>query len=442
MGSWQQLYRQHIATLQARSQTLLAKEKLAALVIHSGELLTAFLDDKTYSFVVNPHFNAWLPVTQVANCWLWIDGVHKPKLYFYSPVDYWHNVTPLPQDFWTDEIELIPLSHQQDIDKLLPKQRQQVAYLGASQALAQQLGFTEINPVNVLNYLHYHRAYKTAYELACMRQAQKIAVKGHIAAKAAFQQGLSEYAINLAYLQATQQRDTQVPYSNIIALNQHAATLHYTELDLQAADSQHSFLIDAGASYHGYAADITRTYCGVDGPTEFADLITDLQQQQQALIASLQIGQHYQQYHQQMHLRLAELLLRHDLVHGLSSEAVVEQQISRAFLPHGLGHLLGLQVHDVAGFMQNEQGEQLAAPKSDPALRCTRQLAANMVFTIEPGLYFIDSILQTWQQHPLASHFNWRLIEQLKPCGGIRIEDNIVLHEDGIENMTRDLSLN
>lgn len=83
----------------------------------------------------------------------------------------------------------------------------------------------------MIDYLHYYRSFKTEYELACMREAQKMAVNGHRAAEEAFRSGMSEFDINIAYLTATGHRDTDVPYSNIVALNEHAAVLHYTKLD-------------------------------------------------------------------------------------------------------------------------------------------------------------------------------------------------------------------
>lgn len=100
---------------------------------------------------------------------------------------------------------------------------------------ALQLGIeaSNINPKGVIDYLHYYRSFKTEYELACMREAQKMAVNGHRAAEEAFRSGMSEFDINIAYLTATGHRDTDVPYSNIVALNEHAAVLHYTKLDHQ-----------------------------------------------------------------------------------------------------------------------------------------------------------------------------------------------------------------
>ncbi|MGL5343329.1 MAG: Xaa-Pro dipeptidase [Plesiomonas sp.] len=435
----EQTYRAHIAELQARTRTVLERHQLRGLLIHSGEPIYAFLDDNTYPFRVNPHFKAWVPVTNVTHSWLLVDGDNKPQLFFYAPVDYWHSVEPLPTAFWTEEVELIALRQPEDILQYLPQERSHLAYIGASEQKAADMGIGHINPTAILNFFHYQRAFKTDYELCCMREAQKIAVTGHRAAYDAFMANMSEFDINLAYLAATGQSDSDVPYNNIVALNQNSAVLHYTSLAQKTPARSDSFLLDAGASYNGYAADITRTYAREQN--DFAALISDMHEQQQALIASIQPGMHYIDLHIQMHQRIAGMLRQHDIVR-MSEDAMMAEGVTRPFLPHGLGHFLGLQVHDVAGFMQDEQGTHLAAPVEYPALRCTRLLEPRMVLTIEPGLYFIDSLLEPWKQHPLAANFNWAKIDQLRPFGGIRIEDNIVITEHGVENLTRDLALN
>lgn len=442
MDSLSALYQEHLKTLQARAQQVLARFKLDAMLIHSGELLTVFLDDHDYPFKVNPQFKAWLPVTSVPNCWLWVDGVNKPKLWFYSPVDYWHNVEPLPQSFWTDEIDITALKQADEIGQLLPKNRENVAYIGPVPERAAQLGINAaaINPKGVIDFLHYHRSYKTDYELYCLREAQKTAVIGHRAAKEAFLSGMSEFDINIAYLSATGHRDIDVPYGNIVALNEHAAVLHYTKLDPLPPEPSRSFLLDAGTEYNGYAADLTRSYAA-DAGSDYAKLIQDMNAEELALIATLKAGVRYTDYHQQMHQRLAKLLLKHQLVKGLSEEAMVAENLTGPFMPHGVGHPLGLQVHDVAGFMQDEHGTHLAAPQQYPFLRCTRILEPRMVLTIEPGLYFIESLLAPWREGKFSQHFDWARIEALKPYGGIRIEDNVVIREQGVENMTRDLKL-
>lgn len=442
MDSLAEQYKAHLATLQERTRNVLARFNLDALLIHSGELFNVFLDDHPYPFKVNPQFKAWVPVTQVPNCWLLVDGVNKPKLWFYLPVDYWHNVEPLPESFWTDEVELIALPKADEIASQLPAARGNIAYIGPVAERALQLAITanNINPQGVIDYLHYYRAYKTDYELSCMREAQKTAVAGHQAAHEAFLSGMSEFDINQAYLTATGHRDTDVPYSNIVALNEHAAVLHYTRLDNQPPSEMRSFLLDAGAEYNGYAADLTRTWAA-QSDSDFAHLIKDVNDEQQALIATMKAGVRYTEYHEQFHQRIATLLLRHQIVSGMSEEALVEADITGPFMPHGIGHPLGLQVHDVAGFMQDDSGTHLAAPAKYPFLRCTRMMEPGMVLTIEPGIYFIESLLKPWREGQYSKHFNWQKIEALKPYGGIRIEDNVIIHDKGVENMTRDLKL-
>ena len=412
MESLASLYKNHIATLQERTRDALARFKLDALLIHSGELFNVFLDDHPYPFKVNPQFKAWVPVTQVPNCWLLVDGVNKPKLWFYLPVDYWHNVEPLPTSFWTEDVEVIALPKADGIGSLLPAARGNIGYIGPVPERALQLGIeaSNINPKGVIDYLHYYRSFKTEYELACMREAQKMAVNGHRAAEEAFRSGMSEFDINIAYLTATGHRDTDVPYSNIVALNEHAAVLHYTKLDHQAPEEMRSFLLDAGAEYNGYAADLTRTW-SAKSDNDYAQLVKDVNDEQLALIATMKAGVSYVDYHIQFHQRIAKLLRKHQIITDMSEEAMVENDLTGPFMPHGIGHPLGLQVHDVAGFMQDDSGTHLAAPAKYPYLRCTRILQPGMVLTIEPGIYFIESLLAPWREGQFSKHFNWQKIE-------------------------------
>ncbi|MBD2781972.1 Xaa-Pro dipeptidase [Xenorhabdus szentirmaii] len=437
------LYHEHIKMLQKRAREILARTQLDALLIHSGEPLRVFLDDSYYPFRANAHFKAWVPVTKVPNCWLWIDGVNKPKLWFYSPVDYWHSVETLPNSYWTEEVELIHLETADDISAQLHGfAKQNTAYIGEQTERAKSLGISEhhLNPKSVLDYLNYHRSYKTDYELACMREAQKTAVNGHLAAYDAFLSGVSEFEINMFYLMATGHRDTDVPYDNIVALNENTAVLHYTKLRQTVPSEIRSFLIDAGAEYNGYAADITRTYAAKPN-NDFSSLIKELNEEQKAIVGMLRVGNRYTGYHINMHHRIAKLLKKHNIIQRMSEEGIVEKGLTTPFFPHGLGHPLGLQVHDAAGFMQDDTGTHLAAPEMYPYLRCTRILEPRMVLTIEPGLYFIETLLAPWRESEYRQYFDWKKIDMLKLYGGIRIEDNVVIHDGKIENMTRDLQL-
>lgn len=437
--AYQALYPAHIAQLQQWTRQVLARENLDALIIHSGQAKRKFLDDMDYPFKANPLFKAWLPVVDNPHCWLWLDGVNKPKLIFYRPKDFWHKVPDEPNDFWAEQFDIQLLEKANKVETLLPYDKSRLAYLGEYIEVAQALGFTEINPEPVLNYLHFYRAYKTPYEHACLRIANKMAVAGHQAAKKAFYAGGSEFDIQLAYLAAARQSENEVPYGNIVALNQNCAILHYTGLDRKMPAKPHSFLIDAGAEFNGYAADITRTY-SFNRQDEFSELVAAVNTLELQLVDGLKPGIKYGDLHVQCHQGIADILAQFQLV-NMAPADIVASQISRTFFPHGLGHHLGLQVHDVGGFMADERGTQVAPPEQHPFLRCTRTVEPDMVFTIEPGLYFIDSLLAELAGSEHGKYVNWTKIDSLRPYGGIRIEDDIIVHRERNENMTRELQL-
>ena len=108
------------------------------------------------------------------------------------------------------------------------------------------------------------------------------------------------------------------------------------------------------------------------------------------------------------------------------------------FFPHGIGHLLGLQVHDVGGLMAGPQGGTRPRPEGHPYLRLTRELASGFVVTIEPGIYFIESLLAKARAEPRGRAIAWPRVEALKPWGGIRIEDNVVAQAGSPRNLTRE----
>ncbi|WP_408021852.1 Xaa-Pro dipeptidase [Spirabiliibacterium pneumoniae] len=424
------LFKQHLCALQTLFSQVCDVCRVEQVWLHSGSEQHYFLDDNARPFKVNPLFRYVVPLS-APECWVSLNGQGKPHLYFYQPDDYWHAVEPLPEDFWCAEFEWTVVRNLAEIPHLVKGKN--ALYLGENTTLASTLGFTHINLQKALNLVHYHRSIKTEFELECMRRAQLPAVLGHLRAREAFMQGKSEFDINLAYLHASSQRDEEVPYGNIIAINEHAAVLHYTKLDRQKPKVRSGFMIDAGATYLGYASDISRTYSAQDD--EYAALIQAMDKNKLSIINALQVGYNYLYYHTQMHQMIAELLHDFNFVR-ISSADIFEQGITRAFFPHGLGHFLGLQVHDVAGFQQSPRGTHKAPPEMYPSLRCTRNLAKNMVLTIEPGFYFIPMLLKPWRESALSRVFNWEKIEAFLPCGGIRTEDNVIITEQGAENIT------
>jgi Xaa-Pro dipeptidase len=431
------LYAAHLDTLRARADAALARGGFDHFVVPSGTLHYQVFDDRDYPYAVNPHFKAWLPLTNTPGSWLVHTPGERPKLIFLQPHDYWHVVPEAPNGDWVEHFDIQIIRNAEDAKQHLPRNAARCAILGEAQsALGQYAAFAPNNPQPVLDYLHYHRAFKTPYEIAMMREATRVAVRGHRAAERAFRAGASEFGIHLAYCQAARQDANDLPYNNIVCLNEHGAVLHYTDRDRRPPAQSRSFLIDAGGSHRGYAADITRTYAAA-GHDEFQSMIDAVDAAQLRMCDQVRDGTDYKRIHLDAHLALAGIL--HDFgVITVSPEAAVATGVSSAFFPHGIGHGIGLQVHDVAGFAASDAGGTIAKPDGHPYLRLTRVLAPGMVVTIEPGIYFIDMLLDELKAKGQGDSVNWDAVARFKPYGGIRIEDDVVCTEDAPENLTRD----
>ena len=426
------LYAQHIATLRARADNALARGGFDHLLIAASTPLRKFLDDQDYPFVANPHFRHWLPLTDAPGSWVVYTPGSKPKLIFVQPHDYWHVVPDAPNGYWVDQFDITIVRTHAEAVVALPKGNRAVIAPNCP-----EINGVEANsPEKVVNYLHWHRSYKTPYELALMRQASLAGTGAHRAAEKAFRAGESEFGIHMAYLAAANQIDAELPYASIVGLNEHGAVLHYTNFDRTPPKQNRSFLIDAGASASGYASDITRTYAA-KGHAEFQALIDSVEKAQQGFVWKVKAGQSYPELHIHAHHVLADVLREHGVIR-MSAESAVQSGVTATFFPHGLGHPIGLQVHDVAGFQANESGGNIPRPNGHPYLRMTRVLEPGMVVTIEPGLYFIDMLLEELRNKPAAKDVDWAKVDAFRPYGGIRIEDDVVCTNDEPENLTRD----
>ncbi len=429
------LYGKHLDVLAARHDHALEKAGASHAIIYSGNPKLAFLDDYHHPFKANPHFVSWAPLTALPYSYIVYTPGEKPVLIYYQPKDYWHVVPGAPDGYWTGYFDIHIVNSTDDVAAHLPKDREKCIAVGEFDDEALAFGIERINPTTAVNILHFTRGVKTEYELAVMRLAAERAAVGHVAAEAAFRDGCSEFDIHRAYCKAVSHTDPELPYGNIIALNEHGAVLHYTDLDREAPPEVRSFLIDAGAQVHGYASDITRTYSRNDA--RFQALVERMEQMELAIIDTVEAGVDYRDLHVEAHRMLADVLVEAELATG-SPDTLLESGVTSAFFPHGLGHLLGIQVHDVGGHQEDESGNIIDPPSGHPFLRLTRVLEEDMVLTIEPGLYVIDMLLENLRGTPAETHVNWATVDWLRPFGGIRVEDDIRVMAGGRENLTRD----
>ncbi len=427
------LYAAHLNALTERTAAALERGGFDRLVIPAGQPGYQFLDDRDYPYFVNPQFKHWLPVTRAPGSWLVITPGEKPKLIYLQPHDYWHVVPDAPSGYWVDHFDIHVIRKAEEARALLPKDTTRCAIIG--EAAWGLEGIVPNNPSEVIEYLHYQRSYKTPYELTLMRVASLLGAHGHVAAERAFRAGKSEFGIHMDYLRAVVQTENQLPYGNIIGLNENGAVLHYTELKTKAPAQSHSLLIDAGASWKGYASDITRSHAAAHAD-EFKELIGAVDDAQLGFCAMVKSGQDYGDLHVHAHHVLAGILNDFGFI-NMTAERAVETGVSSVFFPHGLGHPIGIQVHDVAGFHANDRGDTIDRPPGHPYLRFTRKLEAGMVCTIEPGIYFIDMLLAELKAKPEGRDVDWDLIDSFRKYGGVRIEDDVVCTDGEPENMTR-----
>lgn len=423
-------YAEHFDKLRETYDRALVNHHFESLVIYSGEIKNRFQDDQPYPFFVNVQFKAIVPLIQAPESWIiWRLG-ERPTLLFYQPDDFSHGAPELPTSFWISYFEIIILKNKKEAEIYIDNVNAS-AFFGEITDHIKAWNLGQLNPESLIAELNWYRSYKSAYEQYCIRQANRISIKGHIAARDVFFSGASELEIALAFQHACQQAEEELAFPSIVAINKHASVLHYSGRDFHriSADKRCSLLMDAGASYNGYAADICRTYAHQDGL--FAEMIAALDQVQQELVAGLSVGLSYLDSSQEASYELAVLLKTFGIV-KLEPDCIVEQDLVRYFMPHGLSHFLGLQTHDVATSQADATGALL-----DPKPRMVRKIEANQVLTVEPGIYFIDTLLKSLAGSEHQKAIAWDLIEQLKPYGGMRIEDNVLISVEGPVNFTR-----
>ena len=430
------LFIAHLSEVGHRTATALTACGYDGLVLHAGEAIEIFLDDHHYPFKAHAPFKWWAPLLDAPGSLVWVRPGKPPRLVFRVETDFWYQPAALPSGGWPEAFEVVTVHSREQARAALPQDLGRLAWIGDALPELAAWGVGAVNPPALMARLDHARGRKTAYEIACLREANRIGARGHRAAEACFRAGGSEYEIHQAFVGACGQREQELPYNAIVALNEAGAVLHYQMLRRERPNPPRSLLLDAGASFTGYGSDITRTWSHSDA--DFAALIQAMDGLQQGLCARVAPGVDWRDIHLAAVEGIARLLREAGIIR-CSVEESLANGVARLFFPHGIGHMLGLQVHDVGGFMADERGEgTLPKPPQDPALRLTRRLEPGFVVTMEPGLYFIDALLGPARSGPLAQHIDWARVAALQPFGGIRIEDDLAVTAEGCDNLTRE----
>jgi Xaa-Pro dipeptidase len=421
-------YASHLDTLQQGYEAALAAHGYDAVVLCSGAQTSKNrFDDQSWPLSPTPAYSHWVPFAE-PDAYVIVKPGQRPTLVRTVVDDFWETPAPPESDHFWPCFELVDVAPGHAGDAL-PGGK--VAVI-TRDPHASPPG--TVNPAPLIAALDLLRTHKSAYEIACIAEATARAVHGHRAVAARFAAGgdVSELELHLAYLGASAQDDAWTPYKNIVALGAHAAVLHYIAYETRKVGGDTSLLVDAGARYLGYGSDITRTYArGASGPAQrFADLVTRMDRLQLMVCSKIKPGMPYEALHDLSHHLLAELLLEAQVCRG-STDELVARGVTRALFPHGLGHSLGVCTHDV--------GMKPRPPRPDNKfLRNTSTIEIGQVFTIEPGLYVIDALVNPLRGDDRAHLIDWGALDEVRPFGGIRIEDNVLVEAHGVRNLTRE----
>ncbi|WP_111745941.1 aminopeptidase P N-terminal domain-containing protein [Salinisphaera orenii] len=256
--------------------------------------------------------------------------------------------------------------------------------------------------------LHAMRRTKSAAEIACMRRAADISAAAHIAAMQCVRPGMAEYELAATIHHGFEAAGAHWAYPTIVGAGANGCVLHYIE-NADVINAGNLVLIDAGAEYAGYAGDITRTFpasgCFNTAQRRLYDVVLAANK---AALAAAQPGEPANAPHQAAVAVIVDGLIELGLLTGARDDIIANQDY-RAFFMHGTSHWLGMDVHDVGDYKEN--GEWVT-------------LEPGMAFTVEPGLY-IPPETENVPAEYLAT--------------GIRIEDDVVITDNGCEVLTADV---
>lgn len=368
-----------------------------------------------------------------ADCYLLIDPRRKRQALFIPRIDNHHRTwlghVPGPREAKT----LYGFSHVyygDELEKAIGKARRGYRKVYADESAHKKfrkaLGLPN-HPAKLRDALDELRACKNENEIKLMRRASAVSAEAHKMVMACARPGQYEYQVQSIFESECLKAGLKhLAYPSIVAAGANAAILHYQRNNAQLSNGD-LLLIDAGAECEGYAADITRTF-PVNGrfSNRQKDIYSIVLEAQKKCIDRSRPGIVSAQLHVLSMGLIAEGLKSLGLLKG-DVAGLVEGGAVRLFYPHGLTHMLGLDVHDVTGGRKR----RMANPTNVP-VRFVARLEPGFVITMEPGIYFIKALLhdpQLRRKHRASVDF--ARAEKFLDFGGVRIEDDIVIMPRG-----------
>ncbi|RKP39254.1 peptidase M24, structural domain-containing protein, partial [Dimargaris cristalligena] len=279
------------------------------------------------------------------------------------------------------------------------------------------------------------RMFKTPEEITIMRKANDISSHAHANLMRFAEPGMNERELYAKFtFECARRGGISQAYGGIVGRGTNAAILHYTKNDADLRNLHDVVLVDAGCEYQGYASDITRVFpVGKKFTPEARAIYSLVLKMQKTALHHISPGVQWEDLHREAMQVCAQGLLELGILQGDLAD-IIAHHIPAVFFPHGLGHSIGLDVHDVAGY---PEGVGRIPEPGIRYLRMRRRLEPGMVVTVEPGCYFVGPLIAEALQNPDQAQFiNQEVLDRYMSVGGVRIEDSVVVTKFGHDNLT------
>ena len=399
-----------------------------AVLIYSGNLIQKPGGlDHTYNFLPHPSY-------------YWLTGRRREdEVVLYNKnagwVEFQKELTK-EQSFWEGEKNDLLVSEQgRNIselrDYLITQHFSTVYKLGQTTEYK-----SEGNSFRLNTLLDQTRRVKDDAEISLIKQISQIAAQGYKKIEQILRPGISEREIQIEYeAEIFKHNAHRVPYETIVGSGRNASVLH-TSPSQKIIGEKELVLVDAGADIYDYCVDITRTYISSGKMDSRQNALYQLVLKVfETCTGMTKAGTFWRDVHNRAAMMFTEGLYQMGLLKG-NLDDLIEKEVIYLFFPHGLGHLVGLRVRDTG------QEENLAPKKYFGArLRVDIQLEPGHIITMEPGLYFIRTLLfDEENKNKYREDINWKELEHWKNIGGVRIEDDLLITKSGNENITSHVS--
>ncbi|MEZ0392771.1 MAG: M24 family metallopeptidase [Pseudobdellovibrionaceae bacterium] len=382
--------------------------------------------DQTYPFIPHPEY-------------LWLSGLYRPQgLLAYNKDLGWKDfVLPLtPEErLWEGGGEEFAGEDIQSFNGWFEKQKCKRLFLYGQPSPAQKTWATHVDPTTHLNFqevINSVRRQKDEAEIQLIQKAAQMAHQGYQKLQSFIRPGVSEREIQIEFESTVMKAGSEkFPYTSIVGSGPRSAVLHALPTDRKLQPGE-MVLIDAGADLFDYCVDITRVFPASGKFSSQQKEIYDLVfQAQKTSISLCTMGREWHDVHRASAEIIANGLKELKILKG-ETDSLLESGAISVFFPHGVGHMVGLKVRDVG-----------ANPLKPPRMSCGVRvrvdfpLQENFVMTVEPGLYFVDALLERKEtRQKFSQMIDWNEVEKWRGFGGIRLEDDILITSQGPENLT------